>query len=307
MKFALYVIVVIVALLLISVLYFFQFAVYYKPFRVGKDKAKIESHPRIREGMEWYSNQAREWIYEKSFDGLSLAAEYLPADVETLRGVLILMHGFRGSVARDFSCAVRFYHELGFHLLLPHQRAHGKSEGRFLTFGVKERYDCQMWANYTKERFGADLPIFLDGISMGASTVLMAAGLELPENVKGIIADCGFTSPWDIFRVVMKKWFKLPAFPMLHLTSAYSKLVAGFGFKDYSTQEALKNSHLPVLFVHGTADELVPSWMSEANYQACHGPKQLVLVEGAAHGFSFLEDEEQCKEALISFFEQYES
>lgn len=304
MKIAVAALIVIVAIIWAAILYFFQFAVYCKPFRIGKDKAKIEQHPLIQEGMDWYKAQSVERIYEKSYDGLNLAADFFPTETEKVRGVLILMHGFRGSAAHDFSCALRLYHELGFHLILPHQRAHGKSEGRYICYGVKERYDCQMWANYAAKRFGEDLPMFLDGISMGAATVLMTAGLPLPSNVRGIIADCGFTSPWDIFKAVMKKWFKLPSFPILNLTSAFSKLVAGFDFREYSTLEALKNSNLPVLFIHGTADELVPCWMSEANYKVCQGPKELILVEGASHGYSFLVDEKRCKKALLRFFEQ---
>ena len=305
MKLFLWLMLVVFAALLLSVVYFFQLSVYYKPFQIGKNKAKIEVHPKIREGMEWFRQQQTERVFQESYDGLKLAADVLFADRDKAQGVLILMHGFHGSAAHDFSCAVRFYHELGYHLLLPHQRAHGKSQGRYLCFGVKERYDCQMWAHYAATRFGTELPIFLDGISMGASTVLMAASLELPSNVKGIIADCGFTSPWEIFQYVMKKWFGLPPFPILHLTGLLCRLTAGFGFKEYSTQDALSHSELPVLFVHGTEDELVPIWMSERNYQVCKGSKRFIKVEGAPHGFSFLVEEERCKQELCSFLEQY--
>ena len=255
--------------------------------------------------MEWFRQQNKERVMQTSYDGLKLAADILPADPGTERGVLILMHGFRGSAAHDFSCALEFYHELGYHLILPHQRAHGKSEGRYLCFGVKERYDCRMWAYYAATRFGDKMPIFLDGISMGASTVLMAAGLELPRNVKGIIADCGFTSPWEIFRFVLKKWFHLPAFPILHLTGILCRFAAGFGFRECSTLDVLSKSNLPVLFVHGTADELVPFWMGEQNYRACQGPKRFVKVEGASHGFSFLMEEERCKNELQEFLREY--
>lgn len=293
--------------LILVIVYFFQFAIYRKPLIFGKKKGGFVAIPgdtRIQDGMDWFHGQEKERIVQKSYDGLNLVAELIPAEGEA-KGVLILMHGFHGSPAHDFSGAFRLYHSLGYHLLCVHQRAHGASEGRYITYGVKERYDCQMWAKYASERFGKELPIVLDGISMGATTVLMASALPMPENVRGIIADCGFTSPFEIFSAVMYSWFRLKPFPLLYLVEGMSRLVAGFGFKDYSVQEAMKENKLPVLFIHGVADDFVPCRMTEAAYEVCRAPKEMILVEKAGHGVSFLLDEERCTQALIRFLGQF--
>lgn len=250
-------------------------------------------------GAGWIAAQEKEELSLTSFDGLRLSARLLPAAQN--RGTILLFHGYRSAAALDFSCGSRFYHELGFNLLLVDQRSHGESEGRYITYGVLERRDCQKWAEYCAGRFGPSHPLFLGGISMGASTVLMAAGLPLPPSVRGVIADCGFTSPWEILREVMTTRCHLPVFPFLYLTEFMTRLCAGFSLKGASTVEALSHACVPVLLIHGTGDRFVPCRMSREAYAACRSEKRLLLVEGAGHAASYLADREAYTAAVREF------
>lgn len=258
---------------------------------------------QINGGMDWFKAQSPERVVITSHDGLRLVGHYLHHP--GTRGTVLLMHGFRSDAYYDFSCAFRTYYDLGFSVLSVYQRAHGESEGRYISYGVKERFDCRDWALYIADRFGPDHDIFLDGLSMGSSTVLMATGLELPGSVRGVIADCGFTCPYDEFAHVLKTRFHLPVHPFIDIAEGFSHIFAGFGFRDYSTLTALESNTLPVLFVHGEDDSFVPLKFTIANYAACTAEKKLVTVPGAEHGLSFLIDTETCRRALEEFLNKY--
>jgi len=250
-------------------------------------------------GIAWIDAQSAEDVSVVSFDGLRLRGRLLPA--QNARGTVLLFHGYRSSASVDFSCGARFYHELGFNLLLIDQRAHGASEGRFIAYGVLERRDCRTWAEYCAARFGPAHPLFLAGISMGATTVLMAAGLPLPASVRGVVADCGFTSPWDILRELMRGRYHIPVFPFLYLMEFFTRLCARFSLRGASTVDALARASVPILFIHGTDDRFVPCRMTREAYDACVSEKELLLVEGAGHAVSFLADRAAYTEALRSF------
>lgn len=254
----------------------------------------------MRSGEEWIRAQPMETVFIQSHDGLKLAAHYLDAHSKK---TLILLHGYRSCAYRDFSCVAEYYRSLGFNLLFVDQRAHGESEGKYICFGVLERLDCVRWAEYIDRRVGGE--IFLDGISMGASTVLMAAGERLPASVRGMIADCGFTSPAAIMKKVMTTDLHIPSWPLFPLVSTLIRLRAGFDVESHSTVQAMKRNRLPVLFLHGTADRFVPCDMTEEAYAACLSEKELILVEGAGHGTSYLVDEARCRNALECFLSKY--
>ena len=237
-----------------------------------------------------------------SKDGLKLHAYWIPA--ENARGTVLLAHGYRSSMLLDFGAAFEVYHDLGMNILVPDQRAHGKSQGRFITFGVKESQDMLCWICYHNSNFG-ELPLILSGMSMGASTVLYLADEELPANVKGIIADCGFTSPRDILASVFKDVTHLPAGPSLVVADLCARLFAGFGLNQKDTRRSLANSKLPILLIHGVEDGFVPCAMSEQAYAACTGPKQLLLVEGADHGVSFLQAPDRYGKSVMDFIENH--
>ena len=255
----------------------------------------------IRDSLAWFPAQNAEDVYVESFDGLRLHGSYLPAP--NSRGTMLLVHGFHGSGNTDFSCVLQFYHDLGLDLLVIDQRSHLGSEGTFLTMGVRERQDVRSWCLWLLQRFGEGHPVVLDGISMGGATVLMAAGLDLPRNVRGIIADCPFTTPREIFVSVMGK-MGLPTF-LLWGADLYARLFAGFSIDGASTVEALKTCTLPLLIAHGEADDFVPCWMGVKSFEAAATPdKQLITVPGAGHGMSYLMAQEQMQAALVAFWDR---
>ena len=240
--------------------------------------------------------------YEKvtilSHDGIKLVARYY--HFKDGAPVSIIFHGYRGNVARDASGGFRMSRDNGFNVLLINQRAHFESGGRTITFGVKERYDCLDWIEYVRERFGKDTPILLMGLSMGAAVVLMAGGLDLPSNVKGIFADCGYTSPKEILQTVIKQ-MKLPVKISYFFVRLSAIVFGGFDPEEASAREAMKNCKVPVMFVHGEADDFVPCQMSRDNYEACASRKEILTVPGAKHGMSYCIDSEAYVNAVQKF------
>ena len=276
--------------------------------RAKKPRARFEN--TVQEGIRWFLGQEPELHTITSFDGLKLCAYYLPAEApmsgKRRRNILLLMHGYRAGGLTDFAGLYRFYHEQGYDLLVPFERSHGPSEGRYICFGVKERFDCRDWAEYAVRLAGEDCNLYLSGISMGCATVLMAAGLPLPANVRAIIADCGFTSPKEILKTVLKRDYHLPAFPLMNLTELLTKWRAGFGYSDASTLDAMRNCRIPVLFIHGEKDSFVPVQMTLDNYMACSAPKELLIVPGAAHAAASLQDPEGYRRTALAFMKKYE-
>lgn len=298
------------AALLGAAAFFFKFSICrYKRERADEQYEEQDSiwNPfalRMKEAQAFIRAHTAEHVKLTSFDGLALSALYLPAQGES-RGTVVAFHGYRSLATIDFALEAEFFHGLGFDVLLPYQRSHGESQGKYITYGVKERFDCQSWARYAARRWG-DRPLFLMGISMGAATVLMASGLELPPNTRGIVADCGFTTPWDIMAHVARRDYKLPRallWVLLSLLDLLARVAAGFSLKGADTRQALAHTQLPVLFLHGEKDDFVPVSMTEENYHACASPKALRLVPGAEHAQSFGVDTPGCEETIQRFLE----
>jgi fermentation-respiration switch protein FrsA (DUF1100 family) len=199
-----------------------------------------------------------------------------------------------------------FLHDARCNLLLVEQRCHGVSDGKYIGFGVLERYDCLRWLDYVN-REHPGLPVYLFGISMGAATVLMASGFGLPGWVRGIIADCGFTSPEAIIERVMNKKYPLYRGPLAAVVADMTRMRAGYGPEDYSTLKAMAVNHTPVLFIHGSADDFVPLQMSVENYEACRAPKSLLVVDGAPHAKSYLIAPELYRQAVLDFFARWDT
>lgn len=265
-----------------------------------KDSPRLEAYSdMISSGTAWFQAQDAERVVLPAYDGTPLVGLYVHNPQP--RGTVILFHGYRCDGYRDFSCVYKYYYDLGYSLLNVFQRAHGQSGGQYICFGVKERFDCRDWARYVCDRFGPGHDIFLGGISMGSSTVLMASELELPKSVRGIIADCGFTSPYAEFKEVLTHKMHLPAHPFIEIADVFCRLFAGFGFNDCSTVDAMRVNKLPVLFIHGEADNFVPFRFTRENFEACLAPKTLISVPNAGHGFSYLMETERCQSALRVF------
>ena len=212
--------------------------------------------------MAFLKEHDPEVLHVKSFDGLTLTARLVTQ--KNARGTLLLFHGYRSTYQIDYAISAPFYFAQGFNLLLADERAHGDSEGRYITFGVRERRDVYTWVCEAAQRFGREFPFFLGGLSMGASTVLMASEYKFPANVRGIVADCGFTSPYEIQKSVLRaRNPRLLAGPLLCLLGLYARVFAGFGLKEASTLEAVKKTSYPILFIHGSGDTFVPCRMEE--------------------------------------------
>lgn len=234
-----------------------------------------------------------------SFDGLKLYAkfyEFAPgAPIE------LMLHGYRGNAERDLSGGVQRCFQLGRSALIVDQRCSGRSEGHAITFGVKEHLDCLKWIDFMIRHFGAEVKIILTGISMGASTVLMASGFDLPENVIGVLADCGYNSCKDIMFEVMRG-MKLPPKLCYPFVKLGAKLFAHFDPDQLSPEDCLRNCRVPVIFFHGEDDDFVPCRMSQINYDACASRKELVIIPGAAHGLSYPVAPDRYLKALWDFF-----
>lgn len=255
---------------------------------------------RNKEDTEWFFAQNPEELTIESFDGLKLVAYNLRR--EHAKGTFVMMHGYHSAPLREFATLARFYYGLGYNIVLPYQRTHGESEGTYITFGVKERFDLRDWILAANEMYGTEQPIFLEGISMGCATVVMSLGLELPGNVRAAVADCGFTTPHDIIWKVLKNDKKLPLPRLIMIFGNFmANVLAGFDFNEYSTLTALNGNTIPVLFIHGTADTFVPVEMTLANFQYCTARKKLFLVEDAPHAISYFIDEKGYKEKVVDF------
>ena len=241
----------------------------------------------------------------QSYDGQSLVGHWFP--VSHPRRIIIAMHGWRSSWWSDFGIVADFWKENRCSVLYAEQRGQGDSGGDYMGFGMIERHDCIEWVKWVNRTMGENLPVYLVGVSMGASTVLMTANMDLPENVRGIIADCGFTSAHDIWKHVAQRNLHLPY--SIH-GSVAEHLCRGkikMGPKDCSTLSALQNSKVPVLFAHGTDDHFVSVEMTYQNYQAWSAPKELFVVPGADHGMCYYREPEKYQQAILKFWKKYDN
>ncbi len=308
MQFIIYIITAILLLILVSGAYTFVVACVRRKELPWLDEEAIRKtsygkhYENIVIGDKFLKENPSQNIQTTSEDGLKLSGIWVPA--ENPKGTILLAHGYRSSKIVDFSLAFGMYHAYGMNILIPDQRSHGKSEGKFITFGVKESRDMQLWVSYHNQTFG-EIPLILSGLSMGASTMLYLADQDLPKNVKGIIADCGFTSPGEIIKSVFRRVIHLPPAPTIWVADLFARLVAGFSLFEKDTRKTLQNSKLPVLLVHGVDDGFVPCEMTRQAYAACKEPKELLLVEGADHGVSFLVDQDRYVQTVIAFLKKY--
>ncbi len=254
----------------------------------------------IRKGIEYNLSAPHKLVHTVSFDGLKLSARYYDNGFDR---TVILFHGYRSSAVRDFSCAVKMYKNFGFNVLLCDQRSHGNSEGRLITFGIKESRDVLSWISITTEKLSAK-EILLGGMSMGATTVLLSCRFGLPECVKGIVADCGFTSPADIINKVARESFKINAEKILPLLNLMCRIFGKFSIYETNTLKALDGSNVPVILIHGDNDNFVPCEMSERAYGHIKERCRLVKVAKAGHGLSYLVDKEIVETELGKFIEK---
>ena len=243
-------------------------------------------------------------VYITSFDGLRLHAKVFRAENE--RAAVLLFHGYRSDYGYfDFGAVIRKYLEKGISLLLVDQRSHGKSEGKYIGFGSHESRDAMQWLKFMTDTFGSDIQIILHGVSMGCATVMMMSGNpDLPKNVKFTVADCGYTSPWAEFDYQLKN-AHVPTSPLLDGANFFNKHIAKYDFKKVDAVESVSHAQVPMLFIHGTKDDFVPTYMVHELYDACSTDKDLLLVEGAGHAESYPTDSAAYEAKVKSFIDKY--
>jgi len=303
------VIVALIGIVLGAAYYCFR-RVFYSPARIplGKDEYEIppgKIYEPYRDEMVAWMKETREMPHENvsvtSFDGLTLRGKYY--EYQKGAPLEILFHGYQGNSERDLCGGVQRCFSLGRNALLIDQRGSG-DDGHVISFGINERKDCLKWIEFAIQKFGDDVKIMLGGVSMGASTVLMAAGEALPKNVVCALGDCGYSSAKEIIQKIVKEMHLPPklVYPFIKLGA---KLFGGFNLDETSPVKAMETCKIPILLLHGDDDAFVPFEMSEKIYEACQTPKRLVKVKGAGHGLAYPKNKAGYIAALKAFEKEY--
>lgn len=257
-----------------------------------------EHQTKLEEVMKWTEQQTFDIVEIESEDGLKLKARFLKNE-HSIGKAVILAHGYKGN-SEQMPGITKYYYELGYDILKPDARGHGLSEGEYIGYGWHERKDYVQWARFLVDQKKEEA-IFLHGFSMGAATVLMASGENLPVEVKGIIADSGYTSVIEELSHQLKFLYHLPAFPVIQVTSVITNLRAGYTFSEASALESVKKNKLPLFIIHGDKDDLVPTEMAQRIFDMATSKKDLWIVPGAGHTEAYTIAEEEYQERLKAF------
>lgn len=289
---------------------------FYRIFRAPKKKVHEEGYIEIPDGeiYEVHREQIVAWVKEaramphrdveiKSFDGLTLRGKYY----ESFPGapIELMMHGYQGNAERDMTGGIFRSRDCGHNALLVDHRASGRSEGKVITFGINESRDCLAWIDYILKEINPNAKIILTGISMGAATVMNVSGMELPKNIIGILADCGYTSNEDIIKKVIRE-MHLPANILYPFARLGARIFGRFNLDEFAPIEQVKKSKIPTIFFHGDTDDFVPCEMSKRNFEACAAEKRLVIIDGAGHGVAYPVNKELYLKEAKEFFEEIE-
>ena len=271
------------------------FKIFYSPNRKVRAEDDFDLPPgKIYEPfyddmIEWTKacrTTAHKKVEIKSFDGLTIRGRYYEHGPDA--PIEIMMHGYKGNLERDLNGGIFRALDIGHSVLVFDHRASGLSDGNVITFGINESRDCRKWIDYVIENINPNAKIILSGVSMGAATAMITSGYEdLPKNVIGIVADCGYTSPEEIIKKVIRD-MKLPPNLLYPFVKIGAKIFGNFDIDEYSPNSQVKKSNIPTIFVHGDADDFVPIEMSEKNYNDCTAKiKRFVIIKNAGHGLAF--------------------
>ena len=300
---------IVTASILVSTFVSAAFCIFEKVFRGNSEQAeeiiaqaRANPDPNVQmrvHTLDRMQTMPHDRLTRRSEDGILLSARYYP-NGESKR-VAVLVHGWRSAPWWDYGGTFELLYRSGYAVLAVSQRALYESEGRYVTYGVREKDDILGWVRLLLERYGSDLSIALCGVSMGATTVLLASGEKPPEQVKCIVSDCSHTKAADLFRFASKGWL-----PMVRLlTDLLLRMRCGVSYFKANANKAVARSHTPTIFIHGDADEVVPYPMMEELYAACAAPKEKWTVPGAKHGEAFATDPDGYASRVLPFLDRY--
>ncbi len=267
-----------------------------------KDRIDLNRKIQKEKTSSWLNSISKKEINIQSNDKLQLFASEFKLSNESNKWI-ILVHGYTSEQSSIYDIA-RHYSDKGYNVLTPDLRAHGLSEGKYVGMGWLDKNDLLLWIDYLLKNY-RNSEIILHGVSMGAATVMMASGENLPTNVKLIVEDCGYTSVWDIFSFELKLRFNLSTFPVLNAASFITNVRTGYNYNEASSIDQIKKSVTPILFIHGNADEFVPVNMAYKLYDNANINKELIIVDGAGHAESRLADEELYYGSIFSFIDKH--
>lgn len=304
---------VVITLLFLTIVYFAAvYLVFTKTIKrhiKGKTAKKIgsglfkdiENYSRFKtENIQKIKEYEFEKIYITSFDGLKLCGYYYKSSSSSSTTV-ICVHGYCSSPYSGFSAIGQYYLKKDYNVIMVNNRAHNESEGKYIGFGILDKYDVKAWVNYAINNLNSH-NIYLHGVSMGGASVLMAAGMDLSSFVKGVIADCGFTSPYEVIKKQIPRIFKIPAQPISSTLNFFTRSLAKYDLRN-SALTAMKKNKIPTVFFHGKEDVFVFPYMSEINYNACTAPyKKLYFIENAGHSGCYMTEPETYIAAIEDLF-----
>lgn len=267
--------------------------------------------PDFKEFVEFQKTAARaakelpsEDAEVTSDDGLTLRAKFFPASPESKKTVLFL-HGYRSTGMGDFGALIGFYLRSDYNVLLPDMRASGFSEGSYSGFSVLDTKDAVKWLAYLDNRI-LEGKVIIHGLSMGAATAMNVSALpSLPLNVKCIISDSGFSSAAEILKYQITQIYKLSAFPIFDIAELFCRKIARYDLKKVTPLKSVADSSVPIFFIHGERDLLVPTYMGEACYAACTAPKDKWIVEDAGHAQCYFKERAAYEEKVTEFINKY--
>lgn len=258
----------------------------------------------FEKAAESFDRLPQEKITLHAPDGATLKGRVLTPETPNGR-TLLLCHGARNCGRGEFCLMVPWLLEQGYMLVLPDHRGCGESDGKYMGYGTHESKDAFLWVNYAKARFPEN-SIFLLGVSLGGATVLMMSNHADDDKIKGVIADCPYTSAWDEFSYQLHTSFHAPNFPILYICDWYCRLFCGYHFKEASPKEAVKHAKKPILFIHGACDDFVPTFMQDILYDACTAEKEKLTVPDAVHARSYYTHTELYQKTISDFMDKYD-
>lgn len=257
----------------------------------------------VKEEVEWLEKKSGyEDVYLTSSDNLKLHG-YKVLNKNKTNKWAVVVHGYT-SEGNLVSSKAKHLYDMGYNILVPDLRAHGKSEGDYIAMGWDDRLDIIDWIN-SIIKSDKDAEIVLHGTSMGAATVLMVSGEKLPSNVKSIVADCGYTSVWDQFTYQLKALYNLPSFPVLNVSSIVTKFKAGYWLGEASAIKQVKKSETPILYIHGDKDDFVPYYMMDELYENTKSEKEKLTIKNAGHAEGDLVDPNLYWSTVENFLNKY--